>query len=471
MKATMPTRTLAARDPDLEGLDVLVVGLGRSGLAAARLAAAHGARVTVADRREEGEIAGAVRQARAAGAKVVAGGHPPELAGHAGLLVLSPGVPASVPVVAEARRLGVPVWAEVELAFRFCRGRVLGVTGSNGKSTTTTMAGTILRSAGIPGGAGGNLGTPFCELLSVDGPDAVHAVELSSFQLETIEAFHAAAGAILNVSPDHMDRYPSFDAYAAAKARLLTSQMPDDAAVLNHDDPESRRFLPAVRGRLYRFSATDEVASGAFVRDGEIVLRSEQGEVAVMRAADLPVPGAHNISNALAAALLCRLCGAPPEAIAAGLRSFRALAHRLEFVASFDGVDFYNDSKATNLDAALRALRSFPPQRVHLVLGGRDKGADWATAAPEIAQRARTVLLVGEATPVIGAALAARMTPRECGTVRAAVREAFELAAPGDVVLLAPGCASFDQYRNFEERGLDFRGAVEALFPDGGHLA
>ncbi len=467
----MQTRSLAAHDPGLEGLEVLVLGLGRSGLAAARLAASHGARVTIADRRDEDELGGPMRQARAAGATVHAGGHPPELAEHAGLLILSPGVPASAPVVEAARRLGVPVWSEIELAFRFCRGRVLGVTGSNGKSTTTSMAGAILRNAGIPGGTGGNLGTPFTELLSVDAPDAVHAVELSSFQLETIDAFHASAGVVLNLSPDHMDRYAAFDDYAAAKARLLTSQLPDEAAVLNHDDPESRRFRASVRGRLHLFSIVDELDAGAYVRAGRIVLRTDEGEDDVMAVGELSVPGDHNLSNALAAALTCRLCGAPPGAIAAGLRAFRALPHRLEFVASFDGVDFYNDSKATNLDAARRALRSFPPRRVHLVLGGRDKGADWSLAATEIALRARTVLLVGEATPVIAAALSAAIVPRECGTIRAAVREAFEVALPGDVVLLAPGCASFDQYRNFEERGLDFRGAVEALFPDGGHRA
>ena len=467
----MPLRTLATREPRLEGLDVLVLGLARSGLAAARFAAARGAKVTVADRRDEAALGDSVRQARAAGATVRAGGHPPDLARQAGLVILSPGVPAAVPIVEEARRLGVPVWAEIELAFRFCRGRVLGITGSNGKSTTTSMAGTILRTAGIPGGVGGNLGVPFTELLAVDSPDALHAVELSSFQLETIETFHAAAAAILNLSPDHMDRYPTFDAYAAAKARLFTSQLPDEAAILNHDDAESQRFVPLVQGRAFRFSTRSEVDAGAFVRDGRIVLRTQGAEADVMAAADLPVPGEHNLANAMAAALACRLCGCPPQAIAAGLRAFRSLPHRLEFVASFDGVDFYNDSKATNLDATLRALRSFPARRIHLLLGGRDKGADWESAAREIARHAHTVLLVGEATPVIGAALGAAIATRECGTIGAAVRVAFDLAAPGDVVLLAPGCASFDQYRNFEERGLDFRGAVEALFPDGGHRA
>lgn len=471
MKATMGTRSLTVRDPRLEGLAVLVVGLGRSGLAAARLAASKGARVTVADRRLAHELGDAAVAARSLGCEVRPGGHPPELARDADLLVLSPGVPSSTPVAQEARRLGVPVWAEVELAFRFCRGRVLGVTGSNGKSTTTSMAGGILRAAGVPGGTGGNLGTPFAELLDQDGPDAVHAVELSSFQLETVDAFHAAVAVVLNLSPDHLDRYPSFDAYGSAKARLLETQTPDEAAVLNGDDPESARFAASVRGRGYRFSISGDVEAGACVRDGQIVLRTERGDDSVMAVADLSVPGDHNLANALAAALACRLCGCAPAAIAAGLRGFRALPHRLEFVATFDGVGFYNDSKATNLDAALRALRSFPAKRVHLILGGKDKGADWAAVAPEVGDRARRVLLVGEAAPVVRAALERSVPLEDCDTVRTAVRVGFEGAAPGDVVLLAPGCASFDQYRNFEERGADFRRAVEGLFPEGDHVA
>lgn len=471
MRKTVTSPRFAERNPDLAGSGVLVVGLGKSGLAAARLALAKGATVVAADARPQGDLAAAARELTKLGASVHAGGHPPELARDADLLVLSPGVPREVPVVAEALRKGVPVWSEIELAFRHCAGRVVGVTGSNGKSTTTSMIGTILRGAGVPGGTGGNLGTPFSDLLAGDAPDAVHAVELSSFQLESIDAFHAAVAVVVNLSPDHMDRYPSVDAYAAAKARLLETQRPGEAAVLNADDEASRRFEPSVRGRLHRFSTRTEVDPGAFVRSGTIVLRVDGKEEHVLRADELPVPGEHNVENALAAALASRLAGATPAQIARGLKAYKALPHRLELVASFDGVAFYNDSKATNLDATARALRAFPPGTIHLILGGRDKGADWRGFAPLAAKLAARVLLVGEAAETIRREFGAAVPLADCGTVRSAVRVGFEGAAPGHVVLLAPGCASFDQYRNFEQRGEDFKRAVVALFPEGEHRA
>ncbi len=458
---------LATRRPDLRGLTALVIGMGRSGLSAARLLAHEGARVIAADSRPEAELASAAEAARAVGAEVVAGGHPASLAGRADLLVVSPGVPRTVPVVEAAAARGVPVWSEIELAWRFCDGRVIAITGTNGKSTTTAMTGAILRGAGVPGGTGGNLGTPFCDLLAEDGPGAVHAVEVSSFQLETIDAFRAAVGVVLNLTPDHQDRYPTVDDYARAKARLLETQHAGDAAILNADDPETARFVPHLRGLPHRFSTRRELDRGAFVRDGAIVLRTAEGECRLMDAAALPVPGEHNLANALAAALACRLVGAAPEAIARALSLYRALPHRLEHVAAVRGVEFYNDSKATNLDAAERAVLSFAPGRILLILGGKDKGADWRSVAPLIRERAKRVLLVGRAAPTIRAALEGEVPLTDCGTVPEAVRAGLEAGAPGDVVLLAPGCASFDQYRSFEERGEDFRRAVLAL-RDGG---
>jgi UDP-N-acetylmuramoylalanine--D-glutamate ligase len=325
------------------------------------------------------------------------------------------------------------------------------------------MTGAILRAAGIPGGAGGNLGTPLSDLLELDGPEAVHAVELSSFQLETIDVFRADVAVILNLSPDHLDRHPSYESYASAKARLLATQEPSDAAVLNADDPESARFLPAVRGHWYFFSTRREVASGASSLGGMLRLRTRSGEEELMRASELRVPGEHNVANALAAALACRLVGCEPDAIRRGLLGYRALPHRLEHVATVNGVEFFNDSKATNLDATMRAVASFPPGSIHLILGGKDKGADWSVLAPLARSHVRRVLLVGQATQVIRKGLEQAVATVDCGTVPAAVRDGLEGARPGDVVLLAPGCASFDQYRNFEERGEDFRRAVQSL--------
>jgi UDP-N-acetylmuramoylalanine--D-glutamate ligase len=252
---------------------------------------------------------------------------------------------------------------------------------------------------------------------------------------------------------------------------LLATQRPGEAAILNADDEASRAFEGSVRGQLHRFSTQHEVDPGVFVRAGSIVLRIDGEEESVLRADELPVPGQHNLENALAAALASRLAGCSPAQIARGLRAYKALPHRLEFVASFDGVAFYNDSKATNLDATVRALRSFPPGTVHLILGGRDKGADWRGFAGLAAERAARVLLVGEAAETIRRELGTAVPMADCGTVRTAVRSGFEAAAPGHVVLLAPGCATFDQYKNFEQRGEDFKRAVSALFPEGEHRA
>ncbi len=456
---------LAAREPELQGLRLLVLGLGRSGLAATRLAARHGARVAVADARPETEIGDAVTLARAAGASIHAGGHPPELLSGIDLVILSPGVPAQVEIVRTARTRGVPVWGEIELAARFCSGRIIGITGSNGKSTVTSMVGAILRGAGIPGGTGGNLATPFCDLLELDGPTAVHAVELSSFQLESVEALRPDVAAILNLSPDHLDRYPSLDAYADAKARVLEIQDPTAAAVLNADDLPSRRFDRSVRGRSYRFSTRSEVDHGGFVHDGTIVVRVGATDLQVLGAAELLVPGEHNLANALAAATCSALVGCSGESIARGLRAFRPLPHRLELVATIGGVRWFNDSKATNPDAAARALGAFAPGSVHLILGGKDKGADWSAVADLLARHARQVLLVGQASSMLAQRLYDTVRLEECGTVSRAVEICSATARPGDVVLLTPGCASFDQYRNFEERGEDFRRAVRALGP------
>jgi UDP-N-acetylmuramoylalanine--D-glutamate ligase len=471
MRDVVTTRRFAERHPDLGGCRVLVIGAGVSGAAAARLAASRGAKVTVADRRDTDALP-ATEELRNAGIEVRGGGHPVSLASSADLVVISPGVRGDEPVVRACRDAGVPVWGEVELAARFCTGRIVGITGSNGKSTTTSMTGCILRTAGVAGGTGGNLAVPLSDLLSEDAPDAVHAVELSSFQLESVEAFRADVAVLLNLTPDHLDRYPDLDAYGRAKARLLETQSEEGDAILNADDPESRRFERDVRGRTWWFSTRREVEAGAFLRDGVLWLRAPGGDETVIEAAALPVRGEHNVANALAAALACRLVAScPASALAAGLRAFRPLDHRLQRVGEIGGVAFYDDSKATNVDAALRALESFRPGTVHLILGGKDKGGDWDAMVGPVRRFARRVLLVGEAAPAIAAALPDDVEAIDCGTVPAAVREGLAGAAEGDTVLLAPACASFDQYPNFEARGRHFREAVEACIArrGGGH--
>jgi len=459
---------LARHQPSLEDLEVLVLGLGRSGLAAVRLARARGASVTAADSRSEEALGAAVTTARDLGAKVLTGGHPAALALKTDLVVASPGIPSDVEILLAARRLEIPVWSEIELAARFCRGAIIAITGSNGKSTVTSMAGTILRGAGRPGGTGGNLAIPFADLLGEDSAEAIHALELSSFQLEAVDAFSPDVAAILNLSPDHLDRYPDYEAYAGAKARLLEVQTGDAHAILNADDSESERFRKAVRGRLHLFSTCREVSSGAFLRQGRLILRLEEGEVDLMAAEELPVPGEHNIANALTAALACTLAGCPADAVAAGLRRYEALRHRLEHVLTLSGIAFYNDSKATNPASAARALCSFAAGKVHLIMGGKAKGTSWEELADLVEQRAKQVLLVGEASDELWQVLSGRVALLRCETIRRAVETAYAAAENEEIVLLSPACASFDQYANFEERGDDFRDAARALRADGG---
>jgi UDP-N-acetylmuramoylalanine--D-glutamate ligase len=468
MSVEMTRPRLAQHQPSLENLEILVLGLGRSGLAAVRLARAKGASVTAADVRTEEELGDIARSARDLGARVRSGGHPAALAEKADLVVVSPGVPADVEVLRAAQRLQIPVWSEIELAARFCRGAVIAVTGSNGKSTVISMAGGILRGAGLPGGTGGNLAIPFADLLGEDSAEAIHALELSSFQLEAVDAFSPEVAAILNLSPDHLDRHSDYEAYARAKARLLQVQSRGSHAILNADDPESQRFHDSVRGRLHLFSTRGEVRSGAFLRQGRLILRLLGDEVDLMAAEELPVPGEHNIANALTAALACTLAGCPADAVAAGLRRYAALPHRLEHVLTLSGVAFYNDSKATNPASAARALCSFETGKVHLILGGKAKGASWEELALLVEQRAKQVLLVGEASGDLERILSGRVPFMQCGTIRRAVEAGYAGAESEEIVLLSPACASFDQYANFEERGEDFRAAARALQAAGG---
>jgi UDP-N-acetylmuramoylalanine--D-glutamate ligase len=441
----------------------VVVGLGRSGLAAARLAASRGARVAVTDLQPSTALGDLPGRAREVGAQLYLGSHPLNLVDEADLLVVSPGVPPGIELLQEARRRGIPIWGEVELAARFCHGRMIGITGSNGKSTVTSMIGHVLRGAGIPGGTGGNLDTPLADLLVLDAEEAVHAVELSSFQLESVEALQPDVAVIVNLSPDHLDRHPSYDDYARAKARLLDVQSESGFSILNADDPESERFHDHVRGKLHLFSTRRAVTLGACMDAGRLTLRGAGGQTELLAAADLPLPGEHNVSNALAAALACHLVGCPAGEIGRGLSTFRALPHRLERVRVRNGVTFYNDSKATNPASTARALSAFEPGRVYLIVGGKEKGADWSELVRLLPRYAKRVLLVGNTMDELRGRLEGTVPLIECGTVASAVESAAGDAAHGDVVLLSPACASFDQYRNFEERGDDFRRAVARL--------
>jgi UDP-N-acetylmuramoylalanine--D-glutamate ligase len=457
--------------PKLSGRRALVLGAARSGVAAAALLRERGAAVRLSDRRSEADLDPAARALAGAGVRLEAGSAQ-QTCGDADLVVVSPGVPSDAPPLSEARRRGLPVWPEIELAWRLLEGRLVGVTGSNGKTTTTALAAHLLRACGIDAVACGNIGVPLCSLVGEDHPERWYVAELSSFQLETIEAFRPDTAVLLNLTPDHLDRHPDFAAYRAAKERIFSNQTAEESAVLNLDDPLAPETAARLRPRVEWFGLTDDARPAFAVRDGAFILRRRAaGEPAPAGGAALPLlplrefalRGAHNLSNALAALTAAWLCGAQPEGLAAGLRSFQPLPHRMEPVGSVAGVEYVNDSKATNVDSALRAVESYDRPLVWIV-GGRDKGADFAALRPALeGGRVRAVVAMGESRRRIASALGQSAPLSQAADMEEALRAAREAARPGDMVLLSPACASFDLYRNYEERGDDFRARVRRM--------
>lgn len=446
---------------ELEGKRVLVVGLARTGIATALFCAARGARVTATESRGEAQVAEAAAKLRAAGVQLELGGHTEETFLAQDLIVPSPGVPADLPLLAAARGKGIALCSEVELASRFLRGKLIGITGSNGKTTTTSLIAHILETARVPTILAGNIGTPLISRVEETSDTTVTVVELSSFQLELIETFRPHIGVFLNLTPDHLDRHGSLEAYGRAKARLFQNQTEGDAALLNADDPQTPPFAPS-RPRVYWFSRTKRVASGAFLRGEDIVFRRDGADTLLLKRPDIGLRGEHNVENVLAAAAAAFLAGAAPADVAAGVRSFAGVEHRLEFVAEIGGVAYYNDSKATNVDATLKALDAFPG-RLFVILGGKDKGSDYTLLRGPLGEKARCALLIGAAAEKIGGQLAGAVPIESAGTLDRAVQLAAGRAETGDVVLLAPACASFDQFENYEHRGRVFKQLVRLL--------
>jgi UDP-N-acetylmuramoylalanine--D-glutamate ligase len=446
---------------ELRGKRVLVVGLARTGVATALFCAARGANVTATDSRTENEIGEAVPRLRVAGVKLELGGHQENTFLEQDLIIPSPGVSADALPLQAARAKGVTIWSEVELADRFLEGRLIGITGSNGKTTTTTLIEHILRNAGFSTILAGNIGTPLISRVEQTSSDTITVVELSSFQLELIETFRPNISVFLNLTPDHMDRHHTLEAYARAKARIFENQTEADSAVLNADDPATTSLAPA-KPHVYWFSRKQRVAQGAFVRESEIVFRHDGEEEVVLNLQDIPLAGAHNVENVLAAVAATRLAGAEPAAIARGVRSFAGVEHRLEFVAEIAGVRYYNDSKATNVDATLKALDAFPG-RILVILGGKDKGSDYTLLQRPLREKAILALLIGAAAEKIEKQITGSVAIERAGTIERAVEIASHASRPGDVVLLAPACASFDQFQNYEHRGRVFKDLVHNL--------
>jgi UDP-N-acetylmuramoylalanine--D-glutamate ligase len=448
---------------ELKGKKVLVVGLGKSGLAAALFLRRQGAQVTVSDLRSAEALSKEIPSLLEAGILVEAGGHGLLTFRRQDLIVVSPGVPLNTPELVQVRNLGLPIIGELELAARFLKGNVLAITGSNGKTTTTTLCGDIFSAAGLPTLVAGNIGLPVIDTVDHSAANAWSVLEVSSFQLETTDSFHPRIAMILNITPDHLDRHGTFANYVAAKERIFASQGPDDALILNGDDPVVQQSASRTKSRVFWFSRSKIVRAGTFLQDGMVMYRaSEQSKpVTIMSLKEIPLKGEHNVENVLAA--VCAACVAeiPAEVIARAVAAFHAVEHRLEFVACLHGVDYYNDSKATNVDATAKAIASFPGN-IHLILGGKDKDSDYSQLNALLKARVKVVYTIGAAAEKIERQIAGATRVLHVGTLAAAVDRAASEAVAGDVVLLAPACSSFDQFENYEHRGRAFKEAVKA---------
>jgi UDP-N-acetylmuramoylalanine--D-glutamate ligase len=449
---------------DLKNKRVLVVGLGKSGLSAAMFLRAQGARVTVSDARSALALAKEIPALLDAGIMVESGGHGLLTFRRQDLIVVSPGVPMDTPEVKQVVAFGLPVIGELELASRYLRGQVVAITGSNGKTTTTTLVGKILADSGLPTQVGGNIGLPVVDLVAQSTPETMNVLEVSSFQLETVEEFHPRIAVILNITPDHLDRHHSFENYVAAKERIFARQGASDFLVLNGDDRVTQMCAARAKSEMYWFSGTKAVRRGAFVRDGVIVWVEKEGGVTepVMPVSEVHLKGAHNIENVLAAVCVARLAKVPAESIRASVATFTAVEHRLELVRKLNGVEFYNDSKATNVDATMKAVASFA-KGIHLILGGKDKDSDYGLMAELLKKRVKAVYTIGSAAEKIERQLHGVVKMVAAETMQVAVAEAAKAAIAGDVVLLSPACSSFDQFENYEHRGRVFRQLVNEL--------
>ena len=446
---------------ELKGKKVLVVGLGKSGLAAALFLRRRGAQVTVSDVRSAEALAKDIPALLEEGIMVEAGGHGLLTFRRQDLIVVSPGVPLDTPELAQVKRFGLPVIGELELAARFLKGKSVAITGSNGKTTTTSLLGEILEAAGFPTLVGGNIGVPVVALIEESTDETWSVLEVSSFQLESTEQFRPNIAVILNITPDHLDRHGTFENYALAKERIFAAQTAGDFAVLNADNDRAAAAAPRSTAQVYWFSMEHSVERGAWVQEGHIVYRpgKDAATESIIPLTGIPLKGEHNVENVLAAVCAARLAGAPVEPIRRAIENFKAVEHRLEYVGTLNGVEFYNDSKATNVDATAKAIAAFNTP-VHLILGGKDKNSDYTQLSDLLRAHVRAVYTIGSAAAKIESHLRGVVPLHSCETLDKAVSAAASAAHPGEVVLLAPACSSFDQFESYEHRGRVFKELV-----------
>ena len=449
----------------LEGRKALVIGAARSGIASARFLAQRGATVALNDRKPLSDWSQPALDLKTEGVGLVEGDPPSWLLDQIDLLIVSPGVPTKAIPIRYAERRGVEVIGEIELASRFLRGRIVAITGTNGKTTTTTLIGRMLKDGGLNVQVGGNIGTALISMVDSSKEDGWTVVEVSSFQLETIVDFHPTVAAVLNITPNHMDRYDSLMDYAAAKHRIFMNQTGGDVAILNADDETVSSWANGLRAHVVQFSVQRELSEGMFLRGRDLVSKTADGERVLMTRDDLRLQGLHNVENVLAAAAAGLACGVAPESLRETVRNFNPVEHRLENVAEINGVRFYNDSKATSVDATIKALEAFADDggKIVLILGGLGKKAPYSPLEQLVKERVRKMILIGEDAPAIENELG-RAAPFERATTMAdAVKRGFAAAETGDIVLLAPACASFDMFESYEHRGRVFKEEVSSL--------
>jgi UDP-N-acetylmuramoylalanine--D-glutamate ligase len=449
----------------IAGRKALVIGAARSGIASARFLTGRGATVALNDRKPLNEWSQAALDLKTEGVGLIEGDPPSWLLDQIDLLVVSPGVPTKAIPIRYAERRGVEVIGEIELASRFLRGRTVAITGTNGKTTTTTLIGQMLKDGGLHVQVGGNIGTALISMVESSREDGWNVVELSSFQLETIVEFHPTVAAVLNVTPNHMDRYESLMDYAAAKHRIFTNQTAGDVAILNADDEIVSSWASGLRAHVVQFSVQRELDEGMLLRGRDLVSKTADGERVVMTRDDLRLRGTHNVENVLAAVAAGLACGVAPESLRETVRNFYPVEHRLEEVAEISGVRFFNDSKATSVDATIKALEAFAddPGKVVLILGGLGKEAPYAPLASLVKERVRKMILIGKDAPQIESELGSVAPFDYAASMGEAVQRGFSAAHSGDTVLLAPACASFDMFDSFEHRGRVFKDAVSSL--------
>ncbi len=450
---------------EVTGKKVLIIGAARSGIAAAKFLTEHGAVVALNDQKPLDKWSEAALALKEAGVGLVPGEPPSWLLDQLDLVVVSPGVPSTIIPIRYAERAGAEVIGEVELAYRYLKGRIVAITGSNGKTTTTSLIGELLHDAGFTVQVGGNIGQALISMAESSRDDGWTVVELSSFQLETIKQFHPTVAVVLNVTPNHMDRYEAFTDYAGAKHRIFMNQTAEDFAILNADDPTVSAWKNGLRGQVREFSVRQEVTNGVFLRGDELIARNGGSEQVVMRPSEMKLRGLHNVENVAAAVAAGLAVGARIESMRDTVLKFNPVEHRLEFVAELNAVKFYNDSKATSVDATLKALEAFSSDngKVVLILGGRGKKAPYAPLADLIRSKARKLILIGEDAEAIERELGEFAAYEKASDMHDAVGRSFAAAEKGDVVLLAPACASFDMFESFEHRGKVFKQEISDL--------